>query len=206
MRDVMKTTSGIPISVADINKYLAESNSFQFEMDVFKSLLEHGYIAQRNGTYVDPVSSKDREYDIRAQFTRRDKFRLKMAIECKNLNPSSPLLISRVPRQKVEAYSDLIINGMAITGGRVLKLTDYSSAYYPNEMVGKSMAHLQKTEVKEKNTIREEITGKDAEIHDKYTQAVASAHELIHQSGSSVPSNNVYDISCNDHIANPCYC
>ena len=87
-----------PITANDMSEYLKTSD-FQLELDVFHSLAR--YIQpSHGGTYTDPVTKKDRQYDIRAEFVHRNCY-LKLAIECKNLKPNFPLLDQ--PSSKVAA-------------------------------------------------------------------------------------------------------
>jgi hypothetical protein len=57
---------------------------------------------------VDPVTGKIRQYDIRAMRTL-PTHSLALAVECKNIRPNAPLLLSTVPRTASESYNDLVV-------------------------------------------------------------------------------------------------
>ena len=106
-----------PISEADLTAYLRESdNNFRFEMAVFKSCLDHGFNAEHGGHYTDPATKKNRQFDIRAQLERtqyaKQRCILRLAVECKNLKQSFPLLVSCVPRRIEESYHAVLFNGI----------------------------------------------------------------------------------------------
>lgn len=80
-------------------------------------------------------------------------------------------------------------------GGRVMRLCEASSYCRKEDLVGKSMAHVRKLVVGKGDTAREEITGDDAEVYDKWSQAVASSYQLIQESGQTVPSTDFTEIA-----------
>ena len=114
--------SSDPITTADLISYLETTSDFQFEMEVLKVCKDSSFIPEHGGTYVDFATKKDRQFDIRAWCTKQQRGDqqcvLKLAIECKNLKPSFPLLVSCVPRREEECYHYLIMSPIkrTITG------------------------------------------------------------------------------------------
>src|SRR5438309_4953914 len=95
------------ITADDINEYLSTRDDFALELYVYHEAMELGLLATHGGTYVDPVTKKHRQYDVRA-FFERDSCRVSLAIECKRLQPTYPLLLSRIPRAPSESFHQLI--------------------------------------------------------------------------------------------------
>lgn len=158
-----------PINSSDLTNYLSSTDDFQFEIDVFRSCAQYDAAAEHGGTYQDPVTGKDRQFDIRMKFTQGSCV-LRLAVECKNLKLNYPLLVSRVPRRREEAYHE------AIRVGRFgLDSQPFSSAhtvYRKGELVGKSTTQVGRT-------LNGDITSGDAEVYDKWSQALASSLDLL---------------------------
>ena len=158
-----------PINKSDLMGYLSSTDDFQFEIDVFRSCVHCDRSAEHGGTYQDPLTGKDRQFDIRMKLVRGTCV-LRLAVECKNLKPNYPLLVSRVPRRREEAYHE------AIRVGRN-HLFSYTfppahTNYKKGELVGKSTTQVGRTP-------NNEITAGDAEVYDKWSQALASSLDLL---------------------------
>jgi hypothetical protein len=176
-----------PITADDLWKYL-ETSDFQLELDVFNSLASHAIRPSLGGTYSDPITGKDRQYDIRAEINR-GICTLKLAIECKNLKENFPLLISRVPRLSAESYHEVIL-------GRIGSFPEDSGGIYrangifrSREPVGKSATQVGKT-LQDGKRAEAQIVSSDSETYEKWSQAIASANDLIASSGHSSISGN----------------
>ena len=147
-----------PITSIDLIEYLDNYSDFSFEIETLKALIQLGFECEHGGTYEDPATQKPREYDIRAIRKIKSKF-LRLAIECKNLRPNFPLLISCLPRRPEEAFYEISISDRPTTVikdkfGRTEYLTPevaarlspkktyrlkHSNSLYPvGEFVGKS--------------------------------------------------------------------
>jgi len=105
-----------PISESDVREYLDTTADFSFEMKVLEQLRGLGFQCQHGGTYRDSVSSKPRQLDIRAdrdvmldESFQAAHYRLRLAVECKNLRDTPPLLVHAVSRTDEEAYNELVI-------------------------------------------------------------------------------------------------
>ena len=86
-----------PIVKSDMLEYLTSYSDFSFELTVLKMLRELELECEHGGHYEDPVTNKSREFDIRAIKTI-EQYRVRLAIECKNIRENFPILISCVPR------------------------------------------------------------------------------------------------------------
>ena len=174
-----------PITETDIAEYLLNSDDFQFEIDIFRLCRDHGFTAAHGGIYQDPTQKKDRQFDVRAEMVKGACL-LKLAVECKNLRPHRPLLVSRVPRLEQESFHEIITvqapGAGAITGAslplrssQTMKLTRFKkddSVFPSSALVGKSTAQISR----ESNG---KLSAADSEAHDKWSQAIASCYDLV---------------------------
>lgn len=182
------------IKPSDLIEYLDNHSDFSFEIETLKELIKLGFSCEHGGTYEDPATQKPREYDIRA--TRRIKGRvLRLAVECKNLRPNFPLLISCLPRRSEEAFHELSISvkpptevstrfgttqrltlktAAMISSAQTYRLRNSDSLYPVGEPVGKSCDQVGRSA-----TTNAEIISGDSGIYDKWSQALSSAHDLV---------------------------
>jgi len=162
------------ITEVDLREYLETADDFRLEMDIYRCCEDAGVFAEHGGSYKDPVTSKDRQFDIRAYYLKNDCV-LRMAIECKNLNVHFPLLVSRMPRALSEAYHDIVLSVRGSAGPvfKTIRLTDSDSFFLESDFVGKSTSQVGRKESSG------EIIGDDSEAHEKWSQAIASASELV---------------------------
>src|SRR4051812_27954800 len=98
-----------PIGTSDLLEYLDTSSDFGFELRCLDQLNTLGFTCDHGGSYRDRVTSKVRQFDIRAR-RKSGRFRLQCAVECKNLVPSRPLLLMCVPRTPDESLHDLLLS------------------------------------------------------------------------------------------------
>jgi hypothetical protein len=174
----MATLDETPITATQISDYLQTADDFEFELDVFRLCLTHDSKAQHGGTYSDPTTEKDRQFDIRMELRYAGRC-LKLAVECKKLKSYFPLIVSCVPRRWEEAFHEAFI-----CGGRSF----YSHRYKIQNQIYRRRDHVGKatTQVgvrKERNP-RTEVAyeANDKEAYDKWTQAIQSAYDLLIQS------------------------
>jgi hypothetical protein len=90
------------ILAKDLSEYLNSYSDFSFELAVLKMLRASDIDCEHGGHYEDPVTNKSREFDIRAIKTIQ-QYRVRMAIECKNIRENFPILISCIPRHEQES-------------------------------------------------------------------------------------------------------
>ena len=193
----MTARSQDAVTKEDLDDYLANSSDFAFELRVLKCLTDKALTCRHGESYVDPITGKDRTFDIRASWQDAN-FRLALAVECKNLRQNYPLLIHCVPRTTGEAFHDV---SAAVDGERleysmsrlvtprphckVFRREGASSLYKSGDPVGKSCVQVgSKSDSTKKPS--------DADIYDKWSQAISSLHDLTYsaatvENGSSLP-------------------
>ncbi|WP_395740056.1 hypothetical protein [Prosthecobacter sp.] len=181
----MPKLDSAPITKDDLLLYLNTADDFQFEIDVFRSCMEKDRTAEHGGTYQDPLTGKDRQFDIRMKFTQGSSI-LRLAVECKNLKKHYPLLVSRIPRRREEAYHHAVRTGKENCWS--YRFPPAHTMYRKNELVGKSTTQVGKTATKDK-----ELTASDSEVFDKWSQALASSFDLVSDAGTSL---NEFENTC----------
>ena len=171
-----------PIGISDLSDYLKSDDDFAFELEILRCCLAGGgFKVEHGGAYRDPVTSKDRQFDIRLT-TWKERSVVKLAIECKNLKTNFPLLVSRIPRRPEENFHDIVISlrsspGNPVMGKGVRKVTAHGTGviFEVNKFVGKSTAQVGRSKA------GEIVTG-DAEVYEKWSQALGSASDLVSSS------------------------
>lgn len=163
-----------------ISEALEQSDSFAFEMKILRRLKSYLPIQQRSrveighgGVFIDPVEEKRRQFDIRADF-EKDRCRLLLAIECKRLHESAPVVVSNVDRGSDESFHCLI--GTPSAGPREVRMyrTEKFSELYPYQhRVGKSIATLAAKDNKNPSLAN------DSGIYDRYAQAINSVESML---------------------------
>ena len=161
----------------DIEKYAAEYTNFGFEIRVAKIFRQQNWDVQHSGTYVDPISKKNREFDLRARkaFSRLP-YTVQLAVECKQISPSFPLVVQSVLRTDDEAFHDIINyaqNGYQPHVARARSFSLYKFGL--GQWVGKSFDQVGRN-------AKNEFTASDSKVFDKMSQAINSAEALIQRS------------------------
>jgi len=190
----MTSHSTAPVTKADIEEYLRTSSDFAFELRVLEQLTQAGFTCRHGGTYVDPVTGKDRSFDIRATWIQ-EASRLQLAVECKNLRPDYPLLVHCSKRTRDEAFHHV---ALAVDSTRfelpvsafvkprptckILDRTGANSLYPEDGYVGKSCAQVPKNNGTKKPS--------DSDIYDKWSQSLSSAHDLVVSATAAAPSSS----------------
>ena len=170
-----------PIGVADIEEFLRDYDDFALELDIFQHALQLNTFAEHGGTYLDPVSGRHRQFDLRIRIDAPDRS-LHLAVECKNIGKNNPLLVSRIPREHEEAFHNVLHSythrapgsapGVPRDQAEVLPVSDLSGLYPVGRPVGKSTAQVGRT-------IQGELTSADSESYEKWSQALSSANDLV---------------------------
>lgn len=168
-----------PVTASDIEEFVENSTDFGFELRVMSELISMEINCEHGGTYRDPVTGKPRQFDIRS-FVNADRFsRVRMAIECKNLRENFPLVVLTVPRIDSEDYHCLGFSqkpssqSLLKKHGRCLHMINNYSIYPVGEPVGKSCSQVGRV------SHNDGLTGNDAEVYEKWYQAIHSAHDLV---------------------------
>lgn len=127
-----------PVTQGELASFVADDSDFAFEMQVLAKLRALGFVCAHSGTYPDPVTGKVRQFDIRA-WKDHGASTLALAVECKNLRRSRPLLISAVPRTQGEAFHNVAVfeRVQAFRAPSIRHMRGELSIYKPDEMVGK---------------------------------------------------------------------
>ena len=126
----------------------------------------------------DPVTGNIRQFDIRAFKDEKEDWRrdlppwtLALAVECKNIRPHYPLLLSAVPRTTEEAFHDLLVlDGKTYYPHTRIQRVK-GSVYKEGEMVAK-----QTDQVHWKN---ENLESDDEATFGKIRQALNSCEGLV---------------------------
>ena len=172
------------ISKADLSEYLNSHSDFSFELSMLKMLRKNGIECEHGGHYEDPVTNKSREFDIRAIKTI-GKFRVRLAIECKNIREYFPVLISCIPRHEQDSYHQVALlrepeerphasgGHMFSSRAKILSVLGNHSLYKLGEPVGKSIAQVGRRFHDNK------IFVSDSELYEKWGQCISSADDLV---------------------------
>jgi len=172
-----------PIQKDDIVEYLDSCSDFSFELSVLKMLRENDVRCEHGGLYEDPVTGKSREFDIRAIKTISN-YRIRLAIECKNIRENFPVLVSCMPRHEEESYHQIAMVSEPKSSGplsmsrilqaraKTISLRNEYSIYKINEPVGKSTAQVGRG-------MDGSIFANDGELYDKWSQSLSSSADLV---------------------------
>ncbi|MFM0051559.1 hypothetical protein [Caballeronia grimmiae] len=158
------------IEAADISRYLEEQDDFALELRCMQCVHEHGLSFDHAGTYIDPVTGKARQFDIRASLQRGGN-KVTFAIESKSLGKNFPLIVSRLPRSHSESFLDRIDGLPKQTQPLDIARLPGSPLYPVNGPVVKSTVQLGRTPAGV-------WSATDADTFEKWTQAIASALDL----------------------------
>lgn len=189
----MAKISKSPIDAEAIDHYLAGDSDFQLEIEAVRALTSCGFTCQHGGTYEDPKSGKYREFDVRG-YCESEKLQVRLAVECKNIKEYSPMLVSSLPREAVDAYHEVIctvcsgmlqsdilqiednkqtqLGSKAVHHSTTVRAPFGHSIYTTQDPVGKSCAQI----------VRAEHDGSfgssDGALYDKWSQAISSCDDL----------------------------
>lgn len=187
------------IKPEDVKQVLLEDDDFGHEMRVGNILAKLAAARSTDtfnatdidpphhgGTYTDLITGKPRQFDYRCRLIRcpprQHATCAFLAVECKNLHESAPLVISGRPRTSEEAYYAFIESSeepATKTKSWVTRRADTGQFYHEGEFVGKSLLRL-----KVKNG-KFEADNNSSEIYDRWSQALASAVELANAACTS---------------------
>jgi hypothetical protein len=169
-----------PVTQADLIEFLDTESDFAFELRTVECLSSLGFRCSHGGSYEDPVTHKTRQFDIRA-LKGNNTLRLSWAVECKNLSTSYPLLVMCVPRTQEESFVDVLKSFRPRPEEynpfpphcESVRIHKPRFTYTAGDPVGKSMARVGRATDKERS-----LTSSDADIFEKWSQALASADDL----------------------------
>jgi hypothetical protein len=201
----------MPLTASEVQKLVATEDDFGHEMRVGTAIRAiPAFEVKHGGTYIDRATSKPRQFDYRCTLTKpavglelqipaqgftgaedwrhsNKATRLMLAVECKNLNPSFPLVIYGADRQVTEAFQDLVVSigrcatlergnggGTPGPGSLIYRASGKQSFYDAGESVGKSLLRLKP----ENKGSAVPVAGSDADVYEKWAQAISSAIEM----------------------------
>ncbi|MGV3663936.1 MAG: hypothetical protein ACO1TE_27440 [Prosthecobacter sp.] len=163
-----------PITAQELLEFVKTEDDFAFELRVFQACRKADPKAQHGGTYQDPITRANRQFDIRVVLTEITA-NLALAIECKNLGRHFPLLVSRVPRLREEAYHNVMECRLLDFGISTKK--GVRTIYSKGDMVGKATIQVGKTPEKRDRSLSEKFEANDAAVYEKWSQAISSSFD-----------------------------
>jgi hypothetical protein len=178
-----------PIRETDLIDFLTKYSDFAFELRCLELLSSIGFQCKHGGSYTDCVTKKTRQFDIRAQM-RNEKLYVRCAVECKNLSESFPLMVMCIPRVSDESFHELVYSYPPDRGAfgllnpalsetcNAIRINEPDSEYRIGGFVGKSCVQVGKD-------LNESITSNDAEVYEKWSQALSSANDLANDAANS---------------------
>jgi hypothetical protein len=193
-----------PIDAESIDKFLGTEDDFNFELSCLNLLKKQDVKVEHGGTYSDPVTNLNRQFDFRLNFSRAD-LDISLALECKNLKPFFPLVVSRVPRLEAEAFHEILLPPENVGSGLLtmsinpfcyaIRHSGENSVYATGAPVGKST-----TQVGVKESVGGEMFADDSEAHEKWAQSIASAYGLVSEAASALRDK---EMTCVAHFILP---
>lgn len=159
------------LSVKDLQNFVATESDFAFEMQVLNVLKQAGFNCSHAGTYQDPITRKIRQFDLQGGKVDGECL-LAVAVECKNLRPNFPLLISAVPRTWVESFHEFLRYRLGTVLSTVESVHIKNSIYISGQMVGKRTDQVGCTE-------NGELFSDDSATFDKISQAINSSQSVV---------------------------
>ena len=178
-----------PIILRDLSEYLSGQDDFRLEISVFKSFKTRNLEVLHGGTYEDPVTKLARQFDIRGS-VKKNGLSVHLAIECKNLKESFPLLVSTLPRTDEESFHEVVFSHpttyqeMMGSNSDTIRLTTPNSIYKNKMPCGKSTTQVGRG-------LNGDIVTGDGEIYGKWSQAVSSAYDLVSDSNNDFEKMNM---------------
>jgi hypothetical protein len=166
----MPKPGAAPITAADMDEFVKNNSDFDFEMKVLNWLNANGFTCQHSATYRDPITGKFRQFDIRAEI-KSDNHILALAVECKNLRPNNPLLISAAPRTEAEAFHSYILYRSVPVHRFEAAYVLGSGVYRANYPVGKTTDQVSR--------IANELQSDDEQTFGKISQAINGCKDLV---------------------------
>jgi|SRR5579871_1126587 len=196
---VKKTSQpAVPISGPDLRRYLETQDDFAFEVEAYRHAIGFGFKSSHGGMYDDTKTNKRRQYDVRASFELANK-KIHLAIECKSLDPTYPLLVQRVPRPRDESFHEVMqprespappmgtsSEPPGWMGAGLFKMFG-THLYDSQQLVGKSLKRVK--------VDANGFTAADSDIYDKYTQALSSMDEVVKSAAVALRARSANTLS-----------
>lgn len=182
-------TPPVAIEQSDLEEFLESGSAdFAFEMECFRTLagifreerIDRECAIEHGGTYVDPLKKINRQFDIRVSCVASNGLcGFKLAVECKNISPSSPLLVYCVPREKSETRFDQVRARYDVVNYGLYPIAGLSP-YHRSKPVGKSCVQVSVDPRSLNGQTSERLfKATDEGIYDKWSQALASLETML---------------------------
>lgn len=171
----MKKRSTEPLTQPDLEQFLSRTSDFAFEMATLSELRKLDFVCEHAATYTDPVTEKIRAYDVRARRITGQR-QVRLAVECKNIGPQSPLVVHATPRLAAEAYHTLLVRHRSSSSG-----FDFQNARRREESVypeGEPVGRHTDQPAKDSNN---EFVSADSATYEKWLQAVNGSLDLLRE-------------------------
>ncbi len=149
------------------------------------------------GAYIDLITGKPRQFDFRCSL-RRDQRGLHLAVECKNLAVTAPVVICGINRSPDETFHEIIEArwGLFQEPGEVMdghysktrRVVD-STVYQRGDFVGKSVVRLKP--IKDGKGNQSYGSAPDSDVYEGWTLALSSAYDLCKEATEQALKSSV---------------
>lgn len=192
-----------PVDLTVLQEYLADESDFAFELRCLNLLKTLGLDCQHSGFYVDGVTRKPRQFDLRVHHAT-DDMHIRCAVECKHLQHNFPLLVLCVPRSAEESYHHIIwASGPSTNDPVQQEAADWSrnplGPYLTQIVLSDPRGSVQQVRVSPSpvypvggpiakccaqvgRSQDSSIVASDADVFEKWSQALASVQDLADDS------------------------
>ncbi len=156
------------MSASEIASYIASKDDFALEMRCLQSARGFGFEVQHGGTYLDPATAKWRQFDLRLSKATGQR-RVWLAVECKSLRSSYPLVVSCASRTRAESVHSILVHP---NGSPAVREHKHSQLFPAEQPLGKSAMQVGRKGDGGYNAAEQDT-------YAKWSQAIESASGLI---------------------------
>jgi hypothetical protein len=169
-----------PLTPQLIKDQFEQRSGFALEMRTLQALKAESFDCQHGLLYVDPVTDRDRQFDLRAVAYRK-RCCIRLAVECKGVREGNPLVFGRLPRSPEESRHQVLVSSANdLDPGPAVKAPIYEKHAKAETLFGKESLYLPDQPVAKTYLHYSTGNSKDPdEIHVRWMQAVASSSDLL---------------------------
>jgi hypothetical protein len=168
----MASNSDRPLTETDITQFIEGESGFSLEMAALRVLRSLQMDSEHAAVYVDPTTGKMRAFDIRARLIT-EPIAVRLAVECKRIRQTAPLLVHATPRRSSEAFYS-IVRRKNLGGSLRQYVMHRPNLYKAGEPVGR---HTDQPTKDEKGKFK----SSDAPTYEKWMQAVSGCSDLVRE-------------------------